>query len=177
MPWRLIYQELKRLEFRGEVRRGYFVAGLAGAQFALHDAVESLREPAGDEVVALTVADPANVLSLPLGEGVERDPLSRPRSASAVLVTIAGVVVLTAEGRGKRLRIREGGDPGTVSRALHALVARMQGPDRHGRRRDIVVETINGEPAATSPLAGMLLDAGFRRHPGGFRYYATAPTA
>ena len=41
--WREIYHELKRLEFRGEVRRGYFVAGLAGAQFALPEAVEMLR--------------------------------------------------------------------------------------------------------------------------------------
>ncbi|MEO7457095.1 MAG: DEAD/DEAH box helicase, partial [Gemmatimonadaceae bacterium] len=43
MEWRTIYHELKRLEFRGEVQRGYFVAGLAGAQFALPEAVEMLR--------------------------------------------------------------------------------------------------------------------------------------
>ena len=30
VAWRAIYHELKRLEFRGEVRRGYFVAGLPG---------------------------------------------------------------------------------------------------------------------------------------------------
>ena len=41
--WRAIYRELKRLEFRGEVRRGYFVRGLSGAQFALPEAVEMLR--------------------------------------------------------------------------------------------------------------------------------------
>ena len=39
MEWRAIYHELKRLEFRGDVRRGYFVAGHAGAQFALPEAV------------------------------------------------------------------------------------------------------------------------------------------
>src|SRR5258708_32979530 len=38
VAWRDIYHELKRLEFRGEVQRGYFVAGLAGAQFALPEA-------------------------------------------------------------------------------------------------------------------------------------------
>src|SRR5262249_22173771 len=41
--WRSIYHELKRLEFRGEIRRGYFVKGLSGAQFAPPDAVEMLR--------------------------------------------------------------------------------------------------------------------------------------
>ena len=45
ISWRSIYRELKRLEFRGEVRRGYFVRGLAGAQFALPEAVEMLRNP------------------------------------------------------------------------------------------------------------------------------------
>ncbi|MBX6332601.1 MAG: DEAD/DEAH box helicase, partial [Gemmatimonadaceae bacterium] len=43
VPWRAIYRELKRFEYRGEVRRGYFVEGLAGAQFALPEAVEQLR--------------------------------------------------------------------------------------------------------------------------------------
>src|ERR1700737_66985 len=48
VPWRAIYRELKRLEFRGEVRRGYFVKGLGGAQFALPDAVEWLRAIASE---------------------------------------------------------------------------------------------------------------------------------
>src|SRR6185437_7069293 len=43
ISWRAIYRELKRLEFRGDVRRGYFVLGLSGAQFALPEAIEQLR--------------------------------------------------------------------------------------------------------------------------------------
>src|SRR5262249_53783639 len=42
VAWRAIYHELKRLEFRGDVRRGYFVRGLSGAQFASADAIEML---------------------------------------------------------------------------------------------------------------------------------------
>ena len=38
--WRLIYRQLQRMEMRGEVRRGYFVRGLPGLQFALPDVVE-----------------------------------------------------------------------------------------------------------------------------------------
>src|SRR5215218_8219016 len=67
--WREIYHELKRLEFRGEVQRGYFVAGLGGAQFALPEAVEMLRAPApvdADETVVMSTSDPANVYALPL---------------------------------------------------------------------------------------------------------------
>ena len=48
VSWRAIYRELRRLELRGEVRRGYFVRGLAGAQFATASAVDALREVATD---------------------------------------------------------------------------------------------------------------------------------
>ena len=107
VSWRAIYQELKRLEFRGEIRRGYFVRGLAGAQFALPDAVERLREVASAEgsespFVVIAASDPANPYTLKL-EGLDRDPLSRPRGAGALLVMKAGRVALAVEGRGKRV--------------------------------------------------------------------------
>ena len=105
--WRAIYRELKRLEFRGEVRRGYFVKGLGGAQFALPDAVEALRaasleKPDDSPFVVMAASDPANVYNLPL-ETVERDPLSKPRGSGALLVTRGGRVALAVEGRGKRV--------------------------------------------------------------------------
>jgi ATP-dependent Lhr-like helicase len=173
--WREIYHELKRLEFRGEVRRGYFVAGLAGAQFALPEAVEMLREPGAppdaptaapaplEDPVVLTPSDPANVYALPLAPGLEIDPLARPRGAGAMLVTVAGSIILTSEGRGRRLRVREGADPGAVQSAARALIDRLSAwSDAERRRRDIVIESINGEPASASPHAGALRDAGFR---------------
>src|SRR5213078_885316 len=58
-----LYEELSKLETLGTARRGYFVEGLGGAQFALGAAIERLRglrsdEPAGALVLAAT--DPAN---------------------------------------------------------------------------------------------------------------------
>ena len=55
VAWRSIYYELRKLELRGEVRRGYFVRGLAGAQFALPEAVELLRAAANDPGAPLVV--------------------------------------------------------------------------------------------------------------------------
>src|SRR5262249_39952830 len=43
-PWRVLYEVLSRMELAGEVRRGYFVEGLSGAQFALPEAARLLQE-------------------------------------------------------------------------------------------------------------------------------------
>jgi len=173
--WREIYHELKRLEFRGEVRRGYFVAGLSGAQFALPEAVELLREGESEGDAALVVlptTDPANVYALPLAPGTAADPLARPRGAGALLVTRAGRIVLASEGRGARLRVREGATPAEVRDAARALAERLAERGARGRRQDVIVETVDGERAAASPHAEALRAAGFRSTGTGLRYYA-----
>src|SRR5206468_3987366 len=102
IAWRSIYRQLRRMELRGEVRRGYFVRGLAGAQFAPPAAVEELRgaaEQGSPEPVVLLASDPANVWNLPLSaiatEAV--DIFARPRGARAVLVMQDGRVILTSD--------------------------------------------------------------------------------
>ena len=106
--WRAIYRELKRLEYRGEVRRGYFVEGMSGAQFALPEAVERLRaQPdldADAPIIVMSAADPANPYTLPL-ESIARGSLVRPRGAGALLLTRRGLVMMNAEGRGRRISI------------------------------------------------------------------------
>ena len=56
----------RRLEARGEIRGGRFIAGLTGEQFALPDAIASMREirrrPVDDALVCLAASDPANLL-------------------------------------------------------------------------------------------------------------------
>ena len=74
IPWRPIYLELRSLEMRGDVRRGYFVDGLAGVQFAKPEAVDMLRGATEGElpVVIISMSDPANVHNLPLPAGEAR---------------------------------------------------------------------------------------------------------
>jgi len=131
VPWRSIYRELKRLEFRGEVRRGYFVKGLGGAQFALPDAVEWLRTVAGEDqsvagFVVMAASDPANVYNLPL-ELVDRDPLSRPRGSGALLVMQGGRVAIAVEGRGRRFTVADWLSPEEVATAKKALLDHLRG--------------------------------------------------
>jgi ATP-dependent Lhr-like helicase len=171
VAWRSIYREHKRLEFRGEVRRGYFVRGLSGAQFALPEAVEMLRRPTAPEDEALPVVmsatDPANVYSLPMPHDAARDPFVKPRSRGALLVTVDGVVVMIAERGGERMLIRPGTAEAVVTRSAATLVAHLA----ERTTRDITVETIDGQPASGSGHLDAFRAAGFRRGTVGLRYY------
>ncbi|HXF66611.1 MAG TPA: ATP-dependent DNA helicase, partial [Burkholderiales bacterium] len=67
-PWRELLMAFRRLEARGEVRGGRFVAGFAGEQFAAPEAVGMLRgvrnrEPSG-EFVVVSGADPLNLVGI-----------------------------------------------------------------------------------------------------------------
>lgn len=67
-PWRYLLWALRRLEARGEVRGGRFVAGFSGEQFALPEALEALRKirkaPPQSEVVVVNATDPLNLVGI-----------------------------------------------------------------------------------------------------------------
>src|SRR5205823_506731 len=67
-PWRDLLRVYRRLEARGEIRGGRFVAGFAGEQYALPDAIGMLREvrrkPASGEWISLSGADPLNLVGI-----------------------------------------------------------------------------------------------------------------
>jgi ATP-dependent Lhr-like helicase len=67
-PWRDLLRVYRRLEGRGEIRGGRFVAGFAGEQFALPQAVAALRamrrKPAGGALISLSAADPLNLVGI-----------------------------------------------------------------------------------------------------------------
>lgn len=131
VAWRSVYHELKRLEFRGEVRRGYFVRGLSGAQFATPAALDMLRAIAaeGDDekpLVIVATSDPANVYNLPVDLS-DKDQLSRPRGAGALIVTRGGKVVLAIEGRGRRTISAANASKEEVLRAKELASSHLRG--------------------------------------------------
>ncbi len=132
-PWRSIYRELKRLEFRGEARRGYFVKGLTGAQFAMPGAVELLRTFGADgsdeteaPFVVLAAGDPANVYAWPIID-LERDPLSKPRGTGALLVTRRARVALSVEGRGRNVIAADWLTRDELTKAKEVLASHLRG--------------------------------------------------
>lgn len=162
-----LYPALSALETLGVARRGYFVEGLGGAQFALPGAVERLRalEDAPEQPLVIATADPAQLYGVGLRwpDGDARPPARRP---GAQLVTVGGRPALAVQPGGRSLRVL--GRPDDVQPALDALA----GAVRAGRLRRLVIDTIDGEPAATSPLAERLVALGFRR---GLHDFALAP--
>ncbi|TML72342.1 MAG: DEAD/DEAH box helicase, partial [Actinobacteria bacterium] len=154
-----VYAELRALETVGVCRRGYFVEGLGGAQFALPGAVERLRElRAVDEsdALVLAAADPAQ----PYGAALawpKRAGARAARVAGAHVVLIAGAAALFVERGGRSLIPLRDPEPGWLRQALAALVAHV----RSGGAKRLAVERFDGEPVTESDVLPLLADAGF----------------
>ena len=100
-PWRELVRVYRRLEARGEIRGGRFIAGVTGEQFALPDAIATLRavrrQPPDDTLVCLSASDPANLLGTVLaGPKVPRVAGSRVlyRDGLAIGASVGGQIEL-----------------------------------------------------------------------------------
>jgi ATP-dependent Lhr-like helicase len=160
-----VYGELKALETLGTCRRGYFVEGLGGAQFALPGAVERLRElrPRDDEEpepLVLAAADPAQ----PYGAALpwpRRAGARAARVAGAQVVLLGGEAALFVERSGRTLvPLREPAEE-WLRVAIEALVAHVRG----GGAKRLAVERFDGRPVTETEIMPLLLEAGFLAGP------------
>jgi ATP-dependent Lhr-like helicase len=158
-----VYGDLRALETLGACRRGYFVEGLGGAQFALPGAVERLRElrrADDEEPLVLAAADPAQpyggVLPWP-----KRAAARAARVAGAHVVLLGGEAVLYVERGGRSLLPLRDPEPDWLRRAVDALVAWV----RADRGRRLSVERFDGRPVVESDVLPLLVDAGFLAGP------------
>jgi ATP-dependent Lhr-like helicase len=99
--WRDLLRVYRRLEARGEIRGGRFVAGYAGEQFALPEAIAKLREVrrrnATGELISLCGADPLNLV------GILTPRPKLPGLAGNRVLYRDGLPVAVLEGRAVRL--------------------------------------------------------------------------
>jgi ATP-dependent Lhr-like helicase len=160
-----VYGELRALETLGSCRRGYFVEGLGGAQFALGGAVERLRElrPREDdepEPLVLAAADPAQpygaVLPWPKRAGARA-----ARVAGAHVVLLGGQPALFVERGGRSLVPLREPDEDWLRPTLAALVGFVK---RGGAKR-LAVERFDGEPVTETDVMPLLVEAGFLAGP------------
>ena len=163
-----IYPVLRRLEETGRIRRGYFVAGLGAAQFAQPGAIDLLRDArdGGDEAaLTLSATDPANPYGIlvpwPLGDVGATE--ARSRRAGSRVVLVNGQLAAWI-GRGDRQLIvslpADDPDRSRTGRALARELVRLATEAPEGRR-GLLVEEINGQPAATDPASQFLIEHGF----------------
>jgi ATP-dependent Lhr-like helicase len=173
-PWRVLYEVLSRMELAGEVRRGYFVEGLSGAQFALPEAAQQLQDlhlpsTAAAPAVLLHSQDPANLY----GSGAPFDVAlldggTRPllRRSGNWLVARAGRPVLLAEQQGRRLTALPSASRDDVRAAAALLPGLVNGKAR------LTVEEWNGRPVASTEGRELLEEAGFVRELQAMTLYA-----
>jgi ATP-dependent Lhr-like helicase len=158
-----LYPELARLETLGLARRGYFVEGLGGVQFALPGAVERLRSlqpPAPGEreqaPLVLAATDPAQ----PYGAALPwpaREGRSPARAAGAHVVLLGGVPLLYLERGGRALQVLVTPADPRLPDALRALAEYA----RTRRARRVAIERVDGTPVLGSPWEELLAQAGF----------------
>ncbi|MBW7883931.1 MAG: DEAD/DEAH box helicase [Caldilineaceae bacterium] len=180
--WSQIYAELQRLELRGEIRRGYFVQGLAGVQFALPEVVERLRHLAGGEqkpvndarataagpdepLVLMNACDPANLYG-PANAATPTTAsgaaLTFSRVPSTWLVLSRGLPVLVIEDSGSRLSTTEGASEELQRRSLESWLLHVASFETR-----VQVTQWNGEPVLHSAAQPLLEAVGFfRDYPG-----------
>jgi ATP-dependent Lhr-like helicase len=158
-----VYPVLRAMEEAGRVRRGYFVAGLGGAQFALAGAVDRLRSSRPDEegepaALVLAATDPAN----PYGVALPWPRKGPQRAAGAYVVLLDGMPSLYLERGGRAvvtLREYDGSWEAAAVDALSGLVA-------EGRLRRLALERVDEE------LRPVLRSAGFVPSPRGLVRYS-----
>ena len=146
-----LYPVLRAMEESGRIRRGYFVEGLGGSQFALPGAVDRLRSlrESGGAVIAMAATDPANaygtVLSWPQSDG------RMARAAGAYCVVDDGRLALYLERGGRSLLTNGEVEPAH----LQALIAIATNAGR------LEVQKVDGVSVMDSPLKAALREAGF----------------
>lgn len=154
-----VYGVLRALEEGGRARRGYLVAGLGAAQFALPGAVDHLRarrtEPDAAPLV-LAATDPAQPYGAALAWPEADDGSARPsRAAGAFAVLDAGTPIAYLERGGRKVSTFGADNADRWAEALAAMV-------KDSRLRQLEITHVDGIPARTSPAAEALRATGFR---------------
>jgi ATP-dependent Lhr-like helicase len=163
--WATLRHVLLRMEYGGEVVRGYFVEGLSGEQYALEEALTALTAPStrrAEPHVLVNLVDPANVWGRvwPLTR-LDGARLSVARLAHAWLILRAGRPVLLAENYGRELTPLSGFEPVDLPGTVRALQALFERPltQRPVRRLEVLVW--DGRPVRETGAFRAFVDAGF----------------
>ncbi|MCU0643552.1 MAG: hypothetical protein MUC94_04770, partial [bacterium] len=174
--WQIPWREMVRLEWRGEIRRGYFVKGFSGMQFALPQAADELmtfhqKVPGysiaqnSDQMILINCCDPANFYGAASPLPVLH-PLNSEwrllRHPNNYLIIHQGIPILAIEAKGTRLTPLRDLSNDELRDALNLLPRLLDDPAGWRRIRSIKVELWNGQPIRNSMVVDILKEIGFR---------------
>ena len=161
--WRPIYSALSLMELRGKVRRGYFVSGLPGVQFAETDFIDLMRDGSDcGTILTVSATDPAYVFDRRLASDshdTEAAMLELHRQGNTRIVFYDGRPILVATSNGARIEVGDASEQ-DIARSMEVLIDRIS---RSKPDRRVVVGEWDGEPVLSSSGAEMLAKIGFRR--------------
>jgi ATP-dependent Lhr-like helicase len=151
---------MQRMELAGELVAGHFIRGLPGLQFASPEGLQLLRqleeEPGEERVYWIGAADPAS----PCGLSLTDLPFELPSRLPSSFIVFRGehpVLILLRSGGELRFRCPpEDGRIADYLRVVDELCRREVQPWSR-----VLVQTINGRPAAESPYRSALERFGF----------------
>src|SRR5262249_4204587 len=162
--WATMRHTLLRMEYGGEVVRGYFVAGLSGEQYALAEALTDLDMTSrrAEPHVLVNMIDPANLWGRVFAlSRLDGSRLAAPRLPQNWLVFRQGRPRLLAEGYGRELTPLAGWEDVDLPGAIAALQALMERPILQRPVRRLEITTWNGSPVRGSAIFEPLVAAGF----------------
>jgi ATP-dependent Lhr-like helicase len=170
VSWYRIFQVLKKMEWSGEIRRGYFIDGLSGVQFATENALRLLEKINSNELAMkkmphlISTIDPA----LPFGGQLdweladERDhKITVTRSGSNHIYFYGAEPIVYLENFALRLFFTNKADEKKRADLPALLKNWLRFPEPLRPRKKIDITQINGRPAAKHELSSLFQDNGF----------------
>lgn len=171
-----LYPVLKQMEEAGKLRRGYFVEGLGGAQFAAPGADDLLRKPQADkpstsqgdpQAIVLAATDPANPYGAALPWPARDESTGRPsRSVGASVLLLEGELVGFLSSSRNHLTTFLPDDQPQRTRTAKAIAEALVGTAAEGRA--VLITKVDDRSVSQSALAQPLSAAGFEPTSRGF---------
>src|SRR5690554_2175603 len=157
VSWGTVYSFLKTLENTGQVKRGYFIKGLSGIQYALPQALAELGAALkpSNKYWTLAWSDPANPMKYIAGWPETTEP---KKTTGDYFLFADGKPIIAASGRKLRLQTLESLPMTALEKGIKVLITALYPayPDEK-----IIVSSFNGEAAPESRVKEILREIGF----------------
>jgi ATP-dependent helicase Lhr and Lhr-like helicase len=168
LPWLQIFHALKRLEWQGEIRRGYFVQGMSGIQFTRPEFLRLLQEEA-DSFSALEIMATIEPICTTLLAATKNllqhngKTIDIKRVAGNHLVFCGKTSIVYIEQYGQEITTTDHFQTVHIEALVPIIKRWLQLSDTYRPRKHLGIHHIDDTPAALHPLAIEFIRHGFEK--------------